>query len=83
MSIKKNTLDTIIPNKARRIYRKELAGMSKIWQDSSWEWVRRRGVLQQAYEAQSKASGSLAPGASPFQQTEKISTCLKEIMKNN
>lgn len=30
MSVKKNTLDNITPNKARRIYRKELAGMSEI-----------------------------------------------------
>ena len=35
MSIKKNTLETITPNKAGQIYRKELAGMSKIWQESS------------------------------------------------
>lgn len=31
MSIKKNTLGTITPKKARRIYSKELASMSKIW----------------------------------------------------
>lgn len=46
MSIKENTLETITPNKAGQIYRKELAGMSKIWQESSWEWVKRGGMLR-------------------------------------
>lgn len=80
MSIKKNTLDTITPNKAKRIYRKELAGMSRIWQESSWGSVSRgRGVLQQAYKPESKALGSLPPGASPCQQIGKINTCLERI----
>lgn len=79
MSIKKNTLDTITPNKAGQIYRKELAGMSKIWQESSWEWVRRRGGLQLAYKPESKALRSLPPGASLFQQLRKINACLMEI----
>lgn len=73
MSIKKNTLDTITANKARQIYKKELAGMSAIWLESSWE-LNRGASAPDGLDASIQSSWGLAPGANCSQQTGKTLT---------
>lgn len=75
---KENTLDTITPNKTWQIYRKELAGMSKILMGGLLGSGSEAGMLQPAYKPKSKFE-SLPPGGKSLQQIGKINTCLKEI----
>lgn len=82
MSIKKNTLGTITPNKARRIYRKELAGMSKIWPESSGEWVGS-GVFQLVYKPQSKALGAYHLGQAPFSKSRRLTQASRKSGQDN